>query len=52
MPALEPYVSVRFWGIVCQKPTKKPKYQFPMPDKLFRGWVNPKTGITPHHLGL
>jgi hypothetical protein len=52
MAATEPYVSARFWGINVRKPARAPKYKFPMPDELFRGWVNPATGIVPHHLGL
>jgi hypothetical protein len=52
MPAAEITAAPRFWGIVLRTPAKPPKYKFPLPELPFRGWVNPATGVKPHHLGL
>jgi hypothetical protein len=30
----------------------KLSYRFPLPEDLWRGWVNPETGVVPERLGI
>lgn len=41
------------YGIDINVPVvEKVVYSFPLPDDMWRGWVNPETGIVPCRLGL